>query len=372
MSKTLLFVCPGVDYLTTWDELSVKSGAVGGTETMLIEITAALSKLGYRVILVGEPDIWHISTDGVEYISFSDAVREYSEVEFDVGFFYFIDNIRIFNCKKNILIPSCELIQENGLDFGKDVDTSLFDKVFYLSDWQRDEIHNEQGVGIDKLVYVPNCVGYTDLYSNALSYEKENAMVWSSRYERNFEFFMDMVYPKIAKYYPDFKVYLCGYIDKNRYVSDKYKDCNVEILGKLDKKTLSEYQKRSKIWIYPNVGINFDEEKNWLFHETFCITAVENLLARNAIICFGGGKDGITTTLEGYDLIPGGIFKEHETFFLEDKEAVANCLAGETFRCLQEEDYWYKKVDGDAYKKLKDKYTIDNVVKYWIKAIEDE
>ena len=47
----------------------------------------------------------------------------------------------------------------------------------------------------------------------------------------------------------------------------------VEVLGKLSKEELAEYQKKSKIWVYPGT-----------FPETFCITAVENAAACNVII----------------------------------------------------------------------------------------
>ena len=372
MNKSLLIVCPGTDYLKFWDEKSIIGTAVGGTETVLIEISAELSRAGYSVTLVGSPETRHISSDGVEYISYSDAAKEYSNKEFDVGFFYFLINTREFKCKKKIMISSCELIQDDGAEFASSVDDSLFDKVFCLSDWHRNEIHSKQGVPLNKLEYVPNCIGYTGLYSNALEYEKENAMVWSSRYERNFEFLMDRIYPKIVKYFPDFKVYLCGYIDSNGRLSEKYGDCNVEVLGRLNKKELAEYQKKCKVWIYPNIGVNVADDGNWFFHETFCNTAVENALARNAVICLGGGKDGITTTLEGYDLIPGGIFKEYEVFYETDFEAVANSITSEVFRCLQYENYWKRKVDGDAYRKICEKYKVENVAKYWINAIENE
>ena len=372
MSKSLLIVCDGADYLKFWDEKSVNGTAVGGTESAIIGISAALSKAGYSVTVVGNPEIRHISSEGVEYISYTEAIKEYSKKEFDVGFFYFLVNAAEFKCRKKVIIPSCELIQDNGPEFALMVDDSAFDKVFCLSEWHRNEIHNKQGVPLSKLEYVPYCISYSDFYSDALQHEKEDAMVWSSRYERNFEFFMDRIYPKITEYYPDFKVYLCGYIDRNGRLSEKYRDCNVEVLGRLDKKSLSEYQKKCRVWIYPNIGVNLADDGNWLFHETFCNTAVENVLARNAVICLGSGKDGITTTLDGYGLIPGGIFNEYEIFYETDFEAVSNCFAAEVFRCLQYGDYWRRKVDGDAYRKICEKYTADNVVKYWINVIEND
>ena len=106
MNKSLLIVCPGADYLRFWDEKSIIGTAVGGTETVLIEISAELSRAGYNVTLVGSPETRHISSDGVEYISYSDALKEYSNKEFDVGFFYFLINTRELKCKKKIIISS--------------------------------------------------------------------------------------------------------------------------------------------------------------------------------------------------------------------------------------------------------------------------
>lgn len=372
MGKSLIIVCPGTDYIDFWDETSLDTTAVGGTETVLIEISSELSKAGYDVVLVGNPERRHISDSGVEYISHSDAIMEYSKRGFDVGFFYFLDNTHDFKCEKKILIPSCEMIQDNGYGFSNNVVLSAFDKVFCLSDWHRNEMHVKQNIPLDRFEYVPYCVGHSDLYSDASLYKKENAMVWSSRYERNFEFFMDRVYPKITEFFPDFKVYLCGYIDKNGSLPEKYSHCNVKVLGRLSKKELAECQKRCKLWIYPNLGVNLDSEINFWFHETFCVTAVENVLALNAVICLGDGKDGISTTLEDCELLPGGIFNEYKIFYEADQEAVANCFAAEVFRCLQDEDYRFGKVASYAYAKVREKYKVENVVRYWINAIEND
>ena len=92
---------------------------------------------------------------------------------------------------------------------------------------------------------------------------------------------------------------ICSYNDD---VPESYATLpGIRILGRVSKKELAQLQLESKIWVYLNYGI--DEETGYPAHETFCITAVENAIARNALVC--SNASGLATTLEGYSGLVG-------------------------------------------------------------------
>jgi glycosyltransferase involved in cell wall biosynthesis len=103
--------------------------------------------------------------------------------------------------------------------------------------------------------------------------------------------------------------------------------------GTVGKAELAELQKRAKIWVYPNLGYLDSDYTN--FKETFCITAVENGLAGNAIISSAIG--GLVDTLDGYWLCEKFINNSDEFTngaIIDDLDEYATYLASEAVVCL--------------------------------------
>ena len=151
-------------------------------------------------------------------------------------------------------------------------------KYCYLSDWHKDyllQLYAKEGLNESLLYKVSN--GYSEQYYKDIDLNnKTNSMTWSSSLSRGFEDFYEYVFFPVFQQIPDFKLYVCtGTVAPKDYHLLRKASLlpGVEVLGKLSKKELAQYQKQSKVWIYPGQ-----------FPETFCITAVENANAGNVII----------------------------------------------------------------------------------------
>ena len=304
----------------------------GGTEFWIAGIAKNLSKWGYNVSVFADV-LLDKSCEGVTY---SPRISSYSKdispnvfEKFDVAIVTTdIEITSKLHCNRTILAPTCELFNSNFGDFAP------ADSVAILSEWQKKRFGS--------LYKIPNDMMFRhflpcqyDMYDDYADIEKENAMVWSSAPIRGLRFFIERVMPKIRKAIPDFKLYICGY-NEDHYEKEWAKYVKgVEPMINAGKKELSTLQKKSKIWVYPNIGRS---DTSGFFMETYCITAVENALAGNAIVCFNG-KDGISSTLEGYSgFLDGSIINEYDENFMLYYEDAANALAEAAIRVLTDDN----------------------------------
>ena len=188
-------------------------------------------------------------------------------------------------------------------------------------------------------------------------------MVWSTALNRGMTFFGKYVLPKILKEVPDFELSICSYnLDIKGTLPE---GPNVHFLGTLSRPELAELQKQAKIWILPNYGYN-DFGKP--LHESFCMSAVENALAGNAIVCFN--KDGLTTTLEGYKGIINADWFDDEPesreISEEEYERLGNDLANQAILFLKSDCLCSDYAD-DATFRCWNKYTWKKSAMTWLK-----
>ena len=87
-------------------------------------------------------------------------------------------------------------------------------------------------------------------YYDECSDNKRKAMIASSNYLRCCELLEKNVFPLIKERVPEFTLYYCGYSEKFTSEHNITDDDNGKIidLGCIDKKTLSEYQKKCSVW----------------------------------------------------------------------------------------------------------------------------
>ncbi|MBP5724905.1 MAG: class I SAM-dependent methyltransferase [Bacteroidales bacterium] len=316
----------------------------GGTESWVAGIAERLAKYGFNVTVFSDVRLADES-EGVKYVTRdSDDLRNH----FDVAIITTdIEIANTIDCDRVILAPTCEFFNTN---FGAH---ARAEGVAILSEWQKQQFERVYNIQ-DWLFFRHFLPCEHHLYDDFENYEKENSMVWSSAPVRGLRFFVERVMPKIKKAVPDFKLYICGY-DKNYYESEWpiYVD-GVEPMISAGKKELAELQKKSKIWVYPNIGRS---ETSGFFYETYCITAVENALAGNAIVCLNG-KDGIDSTLEGYDgFIDGNMIDEKRNDFMLHYEEVANIMAEYAIEILLDGNI--RKALSQQLRKIAEKYTWD-------------
>lgn len=327
--------------------------AFGATEAWVYGISEELSKWCFDVTVFTDA-----FAEGPHFAKYMERSSEDLKNYFDVLLMTTdIERSRELSFGKFIALPTCEYFNTN---FGGMV---IMDKLGTLSEWQELRF-SESYSAHSSMMFRHFLPCKYDLYENYISYEKENSMVWSSAPIRGLRFFVERVMPKIRAVFPDFKLYICGYsTDYYEKEWPKYVD-GVEEMIIADRETLSELQKKSKIWVYPNIGRS---ETSGYFYETYCVTAVENAMAGNAIVCFGG-KDGISSTLEGYSgLIDGTKYNENDPNFFLWYEEAANELAMQAIKILLDDAY--RKALSEEARSICEKYTWEHEAEIIVKNI---
>ena len=358
MKKIIGIYC-GNNWRSNWDEETIRNCGGGGSETWAVELSEEFQKLGFHVIVFGKPKLHHFSDAGVEYVPWQDFEKRCEYQHFD----YFISSRLSYEITPWIDCNNIYIIgHDTEIEHRYDTPVLKLDrvkKIALLSDWQKKiYLANYTGLTEDRIFLTSNGVDMS-LYENVDIGCKENSMVWSSCKERGLQEFLDYIFPEIKKEIPDFKLYIAGY---DEYMENVYEGISgVEFVGKLNKKQLSDLQKKSKIWIYPNIGINSDGQ---LFHETFCITAVENAMAKNAIVAINTG--GISTTLKGCELLSfENTFNELDfTYNGIDKVNIYKEMANRAVYLLKNNNELHKNAE-TAYNACK-KYTWKKSVMDWL------
>lgn len=339
-----------------WDEYSEN---LGGSETWTIEIAKEFQKKGYHTIVFGHPQFWHFAPSGVEYVP-----REIFKARCEYQHFdYFISSRTAEELNAEIVCPNIYIMSHeaiiNKANNYIDLKPNLFRKIGYLSEWHKD-ILKAQYDGLSENDFFKTFNGIDPLlYANVDENKKRNLMVWSSCKERGLKYFINAIFPCIKRFIPDFELAICSY---NNNIPGEYKIMEgITILGKQTKQELADLQKQAKIWVYLNYGI--DEETYFRCHETFCLTAVENAFAKNALIC--SNATGLASTLEGYS---GYIGTNLDLSYFNMTREVRNLLKDEAIdkaiTLLTNEE---ERLDlaNEAFNICK-KYTWENAADEWI------
>lgn len=265
-------------YYHPWDENNVKHG-MGGSETWAIELAKEFSYAGYDVTVFAMPETDHDICENCHLVHYNKYFENLRDLEFDFFIFSRVTGpISPYLKCKNVYLMAHDVVFITDQNTPYNIGQGKVKAYCYLSEWHKQnllEIYNCAGLTGNVLYPVTN--GYSkNFYENIELDKKENCMIWSSAIVRGFDLFYKWVFLPVLMRYPDFKLYICGYaaIPEEQQIHENCKLLpGVEVLGKLSKEELAEYQKKSKIWVYPGT-----------FPETFCITAVENAAAGNVII----------------------------------------------------------------------------------------
>ena len=350
-----------------WNEESILTHGGGGSETWAVQLAREFQRMGFHVIVFGNPQMWCFSLSGVEYLPKAMFTERIKYQHFD----YFIFSRDVSALTPELSCPNVYIMSHDiCLHHADNYDELKMDRVkkiaylsswhkWALSDWYKHDFNDNDSFktinGVD-----------ANYYSDVDTYAKKNKMVWSSRSERGLRFLLDWVFPKIKKEVPDFEIDVCLYLDD--FNISPYINVNgINFLGKLGKEGLSQRQKESKIWIYPNLG--FLDSNGAPFQETFCITAVENGMAKNAILTSNLG--GISNTLEGYQYFLGetvSIKKENCNGVIAGAEnllAYAEEIANKAVEILKNNEI-RTEYSNALYEKTK-KYTWHNAAITWLK-----
>lgn len=368
MKKVIGIYCGDFTYNgTQWNSLTVRQNGAGGSEIWAVELASAFYKLGFHVIVFCNCPEWWFDAEGVEYVPYwmFDSRRQYQHFD------YFISSRRVeeitpdFECP-NIYLMSHEIGIFNeywgNFETFEGLKMDKVKKIAVLSEWHKKAtLKLYPQLREDQLFITQNGIDMS-LYKKVDYDKKRNMMVWSTALNRGMTFFGKYVLPKIVAKVPDFELNICSYnLDIKGVLPE---GPNVHFLGTLTRPELAELQKQAKIWILPNYGYN-DFGKP--LHESFCLSAVENAMAGNAIVCFN--KDGLTTTLKGYSGILNADWFDDEPesreISEEEYEALATQIADRAIFLLND-DYWCSEA-ADEMTLYCSRYTWKDAALTWLK-----
>jgi GT2 family glycosyltransferase/tetratricopeptide (TPR) repeat protein len=357
-----------------WNKAKVDEG-MAGSETWATYLADAFTKKGYDVIVYNDlliDDKEKMLFEPVEGSSNTVKYRHYSKLEEDVRYLYvdyFISSRSVAPFKYKLHTHHHYTMIHDvflNLDPNFDVMPWKVEKYACLSEWHKQFLMKHHKIPENKLFLTANGV-VQELYSDVDTYVKKNKMIYSSSCDRGL-YQLLLMFPKIKEQVPDFELFVAyGFFNwksmcKNRNdtgsliliekIEDLLKQPGVIYLDRVDKKTLAHHQKESKVWLMPE----------W-FHETFSITAVENGLAKNALLTTDLG--GLKTTVGGAGILlsPEGLSRDNVY-----PESYVSKFIEESVKLLKDEDYrlkWAYK----AHNKMKE-YNWDKIADGWVEQFK--
>lgn len=258
-----------VDGVGQWDDASATKG-IAGSEEAVIYLSRALVKLGYEVVIVGNPPENSSFTNpesNPRYIPF--ARQQELKVDHAVSWRVPYNAEILRKQAKHVYFWPHDTPPQNHI---ADKYASSFDEVFWLSEWQRQ-------IWINTNVHYER---YRNIYGNGIDpeqfntiQERENpyALVYGSNYARGLEILLD-IWPTVKKEFPEATLDIFygwkhwGLLspaqeEKMRRQIKDFGSCGVKEWGCVGHEELNRAYERCSIWAYPCIA-----------PETFCITAL--------------------------------------------------------------------------------------------------
>jgi glycosyltransferase involved in cell wall biosynthesis/tetratricopeptide (TPR) repeat protein len=358
-----------------WNKQKVDEG-MAGSETWASYLAREFVKKGFETTIYN--DLLSDSKDDIVLdpvfdnvgekvgdVVYRDHTKMQADVEYDV-IDYFIASRSTEPLKLNIHSLRNYIIFHDiwlSPDKSYDIMTWRVDKYAYLSEWHKEFIMSHHGIISDKMFLTANGQDFS-LYSDVDKYKKKNQAVYSSSPDRGLYQLLKMV-PQIRKEIPDFELVVAyGFfnwesmarmrkdVEGLKFIADIKNLMNqpgVKYVDRVSKKQLAEYEKESKIWLYPS----------W-FSETFCITAVAAGLSKCSIVSTDFAGLQTTVGSAGILLSPDGLSRNGEY-----PTSYVNRFVAEAIRMLSDESYRLMWADR-AYAKMKE-YNWGKIADGWLK-----
>jgi GT2 family glycosyltransferase/intein/homing endonuclease len=258
-----------------WDENSLISGGIGGSETAAIWMAREISKFGYQVKVFADPLNDHKDSSGldVEYIHHS-KFKRYAETTF-IDFLVCSRTVEplhglVHAYRKYVWVHDVFI----GSDRRMDVCVNEVTKYLVLSEWHRDFLSDHHSIPKNKIFMTTNGID-PSRYAEVDQIQKVKGQIfYSSSPDRGLdtllylgEYLKDRV--------PNFKIKVAyGFnnwekavlfrnnpreVEEMKQLKEALKRPFVEFLGRIDQNQLAKVQMESSAWFYPT-----------RFHETNC------------------------------------------------------------------------------------------------------
>lgn len=269
-----------------WNKINVLSreeGALGGSETWLVQISKAFAKY-HKVDVYCSLNASGVYEDGElpnrKWYDNVDELDRLSKNKYDIvilnRFFEkngtnYIEHLNRYRVANHIYVQmhDLSLIYNNGvLPYGENVSQyHLLDDnvtIVCLNEWHKYNLIKQYNELKDNIICIPNGVDLEFFSEKIDTTNRDNRVLWSSCEERGLDILVNDILPRVKAKVPDFGIDVASYNEPSESLMSNN---SVQYLGKLSKKQLYAEQKKHKVWFYPGT-----------FAETFCITMLENIL----------------------------------------------------------------------------------------------
>lgn len=266
--EDVIITCPPYGAVTDWDENTLRDKGHGGSETAAIEVARWITKKTGRQVKVFQPRAKRERMDsGVEYLPVSELQGYIHNVQ-PHAHIAWRHSVRLTRAPSyiwchDLLTPGAEKLEN-------------YDKIFALSEFHRDYLHQCLQIPKDKILPMINGVNPEDFEGE---YEKNpHKVVFSSSPDRGLDRAIRIV--EKAREVSGMNLELHSFYGFENMKKGGLKDLaeKIEAMiaerpwvkhhGFVNKKSLMQHFKEAGCWIYPAN-----------FIETYCITAIEALCA---------------------------------------------------------------------------------------------
>lgn len=320
-----------------WDDTSLEKG-VGGSETAVIQLSKQWAKMGYQVVIYGDPKTEHIS-DGVQYLHYW---RWNNKDTFDTIIIWRNESVLNTVLSANSVILDLHDVPEPA-EYTKER-LAKIDKIYVKSEYHRSLL---PAVPDSKFVIVPNGIDITMVPEKT---EKEgNQIIWCSSYDRGLEYALlnwNIIKNKVpdAVFHIAYGWNLYDAVHRGNPERQEWKERMTKLMkqdgivhhGRISQKELIELKAKCKAHYYPSI-----------FEEIDCIgvresAAVNCVPFTTSYAALKGRKYCITT--------------EGDPFSKETQSAIANKVA----------DYLLGKIQvKEDIAKLAKEESWGNIAKKW-------
>lgn len=350
---------------------SVYTKPLGGTESAMIFMAAALARIGHKVEVFTETDSPSIYDD-VKYRHWKEFEQAADKSDFDV--LICIRSLLLVLAKRWAKLqvyfspdahdqPFVNSAMITRLEDGKNCyEIGLFslkfvknyiDVIFCVGQWQADTFKEKFSIPAEKLFVAGNGVDLKSFSLNNPLSKREQQIVYTSTPFRGLEYLLKY-FPFIRQRVPDSKcivmsgMQLYGHDseqDRKAYghIYDLADQPGVEFLGPLPKPEMNEILKKSRLLAYPN-----------LFAETFCIAALEAQAAGLPVVTtkLAAMSERVADNVDGF-LIPGN----------PNSQSYAGMFIDKCVLLLKDDNMW-DEYSAAAFSKSR-KFNYDELALLW-------
>lgn len=265
------------------DATTLKTKALGGSETWLMQISKEFSKNHNVDVYCNAKE--EFKDGNVNYIPVNKMILSLYKQEDKYDFVILnrvVNNwntniialLKQYNVTQSVYLQLHDLsllINDNIVNMGDNdtiVKNLLMDPIVKgivtLNEWHGNNLLLQYPVlKSKKFIYIANGVDL-NLFKYKNNKNRDNRILWSSCLERGLDILIKYIYPIVKREVPDFGIDIAGYNDLSAL---NINSLDINVLGNLSKDQLYKEMSKHKCWFYPGT-----------FAETFCITLLENIL----------------------------------------------------------------------------------------------